>query len=314
MKPTLLAITDMKGWAFENIARALARALSERVTIRAVDYVSLAKQPADVIRALASGADAVYCFSCVMPDGVYDLLSVAPLVAGIHSECSMEHKAGLFVPERFKRFCAVGCVNERIAKRARGLGLHERILVTSNGVDEREFCPPAEERRGPICAGWAGAAKRAEGDVKRFESIVAPACQRANVNLKAVVREVNYLPPHLMPGYYQGVDVYLCASTTEGSQGPLVEAGASGCALISTRVGIAEELIEEGVNGFLVEGSVEAFAERLAWCRDHPERTREMGRKARESVIRNWTWSRRAEGYWQLFGQALEARQARRAA
>lgn len=303
--PRLLAVTDMKGWAFENIARALATSLSDRIDIRVVDYVSLARQPAAVVRQLASEVDGIYCFSAIMPDVVYEVLSVAPIVAGIHSQCSMEHRPGMFVPERFARFRGVGCVNARIAAAARGLGLHDRIIVTSNGVDEQLFTPPTRTRIGPIRAGWAGAARRSEGDVKRFESVIVPACRAAGIDLRAVVREVNYLPPHLMPGYYRGVDVYLCASTSEGSQGPLVEAAASGCALLSTRVGIAEELIVHGVNGFLLDGTIDAFVERLKWCRRNPDETRAMGAAARQTILRNWTWTQRAENYWTLFSLAL---------
>jgi glycosyltransferase involved in cell wall biosynthesis len=152
---------------------------------------------------------------------------------------------------------------------------------------------------------------RSEGKIKRFGELVVPACLAAGLPLLAAVRELNCIPTDEMPAYYKLIDVYVCASTTEGSQGPLVEAASSGCVLISTRVGIAEQLIREGVNGFLVDPTIEAIAEKLYWCRERPEQARAMGDAARQTILEAWTWQHRAEGYAELFEAGLtQVRQA----
>ena len=71
--------------------------------------------------------------------------------------------------------------------------------------------------------------------------------------LKLAAREEKWRTQEEMVAFYQGVDVQICASRTEGGPHPLLEAAACGIPLISTRVGIAPELIKDGDNGFLIE-------------------------------------------------------------
>jgi glycosyltransferase involved in cell wall biosynthesis len=52
---------------------------------------------------------------------------------------------------------------------------------------------------------------------------------------------------------YRALDVYLVASRQEGGPKAVLEAMASGVPVVSTRVGQAQELIEDGVNGYLVD-------------------------------------------------------------
>src|SRR6185369_17282578 len=120
---------------------------------------------------------------------------------------------------------------------------------------------------------WAGHSK---GTIKRFDELVVPACITAGVPLLAAVRELNMIPPAEMPAYYQRIDLMLCASTSEGTNGPLLEAAASGAVPLSTRVGSADLLIEHGVTGFFLEPTIDAIASQLFWCREHPAEVRAM--------------------------------------
>lgn len=77
--------------------------------------------------------------------------------------------------------------------------------------------------------------------------------------------EFHYRPPqdeirHL----YGKCDVWLCGSRREGFYLPALEAMACRCPVISTRVGAMPDIIEDGVNGFLVDVEDSAgLAERL---------------------------------------------------
>ncbi len=303
--PKVLCITDTRGWAYENIVHALQQTIGDRYELTAIPYNEFGKLGANAVRQAALDADAVYCFSAVMPDEAYDLLGVRPMVAGIHNDHQLTTHADKLTPDRLERFLAVGCLNQTLAARAEAAGLHRRIMVTQNGVDARQFRPRGQ-RRGPVRCGWAGFAGHTNGTVKRFRELVVPGCYQAGVPLLAAIRELNPVPRHEMPAYFNLVDLLLIASTGEGTSGPLLEAGACGCAMVSTRVGAAEQLIDHGVNGFLVDGTVEDIAETLYWCRTHPDETRNMGRAARETVRKHWSWEVRAEEYAALFDVALE--------
>jgi len=53
--------------------------------------------------------------------------------------------------------------------------------------------------------------------------------------------------------YYQVIDVYICSSRSEGMPKAVLESMASGIPLISTKMGIAPEIISHGVNGLLCD-------------------------------------------------------------
>lgn len=53
--------------------------------------------------------------------------------------------------------------------------------------------------------------------------------------------------------FYRVIDLYIITSRSEGMPKAILESMASGIPLISTRVGIAPEVIENGKNGFLVD-------------------------------------------------------------
>ena len=58
--------------------------------------------------------------------------------------------------------------------------------------------------------------------------------------------------PEEVARYYQVLDLYLISSREEGGPKSLLESLASGIPLLSTPVGMAPELLESGVNGFVV--------------------------------------------------------------
>jgi len=68
---------------------------------------------------------------------------------------------------------------------------------------------------------------------------------------------------------YHALDVYLVASRQEGGPKALLEAMATGVPVVSTRVGQAQDVIEDGIDGWLVEvEDAEALASRAAAVRD----------------------------------------------
>lgn len=85
---------------------------------------------------------------------------------------------------------------------------------------------------------------------------------------------------------YADLDVVALSSYNEGTPVALIEAMAAGRPGVATRVGGVPELIEDQVNGFLVDsGDAEAMADRLGWLLDHPEEAKQMGARGRQRVI-----------------------------
>jgi len=70
-------------------------------------------------------------------------------------------------------------------------------------------------------------------------------------------------PQDQIRSIYGSCDAWLCGSSSEGFYLPLLEAMACRCPVVSTKVGGATDLIQEGVNGFLADvGDSKTLADR----------------------------------------------------
>lgn len=108
---------------------------------------------------------------------------------------------------------------------------------------------------------------------------------------------------------YAAMDVsVLLAQGSDGTCRAMLEAMACGRPVIGVRAGAIEDTIEPGRNGWLVgrpdayEGLVPALVEALG----NLERTREMGRAARELMEREFTQERRASNTLEAYAAAIE--------
>jgi glycosyltransferase involved in cell wall biosynthesis len=83
----------------------------------------------------------------------------------------------------------------------------------------------------------------------------------------------------------RGARAALNFSTSESFSLTCQEASACGIAVIATRCGGPEEIVEDGVTGFLVNvGDIEAMADRMARLLADPQMARDMGARGAELV------------------------------
>lgn len=86
-------------------------------------------------------------------------------------------------------------------------------------------------------------------------------------------------------GLYHQSDIFVLSSTSESFGKVLVEANACGKPVVSTATTGAKEIIEDGVNGFLVPiGDYKALAGKIIYLLEHPDEAKKMGEKGREIV------------------------------
>jgi glycosyltransferase involved in cell wall biosynthesis len=87
-----------------------------------------------------------------------------------------------------------------------------------------------------------------------------------------------------------------------------LEALACGCAVIGSSTPPVREVMEDRVNGLLVDFfSTEEIADRVDEILDHPDRMREMRRAARNTAVRDFDFKRRQLPHWkQLFRQLID--------
>ncbi len=101
---------------------------------------------------------------------------------------------------------------------------------------------------------------------------------------------------------YSQCDVWLCGSQTEGFHLPPLEAMACRCPVVSTCVGGPQDIIENGINGYLSPvGDVDALADNLIKVLSLSEKNwQTLSQNAYKTAI-SYTWSDAA----QLFEKAL---------
>jgi glycosyltransferase involved in cell wall biosynthesis len=102
---------------------------------------------------------------------------------------------------------------------------------------------------------------------------------------------------------YARCDVWLCGSAREGFHLPPLEAMACRCPVISTRVGGPVDIIEEGVNGHLVDiGDVKGLSDRLLRILNLPQQEWTKMSDAAHGTATRFTWDDATD----LFEKALE--------
>jgi len=81
-----------------------------------------------------------------------------------------------------------------------------------------------------------------------------------------------------IPEILRCLNVFVLTSLWEGLPRVYLEALSSGIPVVGTRVDGAEEIVKDGINGYLVEpGDVQTLADRVGYLMSHPEVATKMG-------------------------------------
>lgn len=104
-------------------------------------------------------------------------------------------------------------------------------------------------------------------------------------------------------------DVLVCTSATEGMAGCLLEAGLCGVPVVATRVGAAEEVVEDGVTGILVDvDDPIAVAEGI---RRALEQRDPMSAAARERTMERYSFEHVTPAWGSLLAELAASRRQR---
>lgn len=190
----------------------------------------------------------------------------------------------------------------------------------SNGVDRDLFRSITPFREREQKAVWLGSYFHSEPDrdLKNYHSILVPLKKRLeSQGIEFDLRRVNSMDSEKgkepgiefyndgeMADWYNSARVYICASNSEGTPNPALEAASCGTTIISPPVGNMPELIEHGLNGLLVEHTIESIenAAKIA-IGNYENFAVEMQR-----TIKGWDWKIRANDYYELFRNLIEAK------
>lgn len=107
---------------------------------------------------------------------------------------------------------------------------------------------------------------------------------------------------------YQGADIFVLTSESEGMPCATLEAMACGLPVVTTDVPGNREIVREGENGFLVSvGDTERLAQALAWLIRDPALRRRMGTESRR-IVQPYDWHDIVRRYETMFREVLQRR------
>jgi glycosyltransferase involved in cell wall biosynthesis len=131
--------------------------------------------------------------------------------------------------------------------------------------------------------------------------------QCRQLNIKELVHFTGWR--HDMPHIYSDLDAVLITSDNEGTPVSLIEAMASGCPVISTRVGGVPDLLEDGRLGPMVPPrDVETLANAVLLLLQNKEETLARAVFARSRVLQKCTMERLVADVDALYRQLLSAK------
>jgi glycosyltransferase involved in cell wall biosynthesis len=111
-------------------------------------------------------------------------------------------------------------------------------------------------------------------------------------------RYIGKIPQQQLNLYYSQSDVFCLPSVDEGFA--MVQAQAMACALpviCTTNTG-GEDVIEDGVEGFVIPiRSVEKIKEKISWLYSNRDACKKMGINARAKIINGYTWDDYGQRY-----------------
>jgi glycosyltransferase involved in cell wall biosynthesis len=111
-------------------------------------------------------------------------------------------------------------------------------------------------------------------------------------------------PVEDLPGFYQGIDLYLNTSLHEGMPMTILEAMSYGIPVVAPNVGGLKEMLEDGKEGYLVNGrEPEEFAKRCLHLYENRTLGLSMGAFGRKRVAEEFSNEIMARGYNFLYRQ-----------
>jgi glycosyltransferase involved in cell wall biosynthesis len=223
----------------------------------------------------------------------------------------------------------VVAISRHVERRLRALGYREQqIVYLPNGVDTVRFGPgPNRRQRDAIensspAALFVGRFSSQKGLYDLLEAWVTVHKEFPNATLRlvgdgalrpgleALVRAEPALrgtvvfagTSNHVEEHYAATDCYVCSSHSEGLSNTMLEAMAAGLPIVSTRVSGAEDLVENGKNGFLVPiCDPQALAEGISQIFREPERARILGMNSRAVALQVFDMERVADKYEDIY-------------
>lgn len=331
-KPKIAIIIDKEGWAYDNIAKQIKKYLSDIYEIEIIPMEIFGDNVVKLIlfgtdydlmlflwRGIISWLDSDFARYYIDRLGMeYDefmdkYVKQKNIVTGVYDHLFIESETERteFILNNVKNYF----VSSGKLKNIYDQFDKKPSLEISDGVDLELFKMKNLNRykkiseNNSIRIGWTGNSKFSDendDDLKGVNKVIRPAIEELkqegyNIELKIVDRNVKQIPHDQMPDYYNDIDIYVCASRTEGTPNPILEAMACGVPVISTDVGIVLEVIGERQKEFIIDRNKESLKEKIKEMINNKGILEKLSDENLKQ-IKQWSWKNKVE----LFKKFIE--------
>ncbi len=341
-KKKITLVADTPGWAYDNISQNIKKYLSDVFDIRIVHVVDYPDfdaafldlfcfHPTDHVHffwreylfAMLSGISGKKIDAQIPLNQALDRFCEKAVTLSIYdhlylSDIEIEERQALFAVTDAYSVCSQRLFDLYSSRFQVGPD-----VILEDGVDLDLFIPENldrfEEPGRPLVVGWAGNSRwhlTETQDPKGLHTLLKPAIQR--LREKGIPVEGRYAdvsekirPRSEMPGFYNKLDVLVCASSIEGTPNPVLEAMACGVPIVSTDVGIVPQLFGPLQKlHILPERSVDAMARALLHLAENRSVLTALSRENLQG-IRKWTWKHHMTKWMLLFKIASQRHDCR---
>ncbi|MHA1264590.1 MAG: glycosyltransferase family 4 protein [Candidatus Helarchaeota archaeon] len=119
------------------------------------------------------------------------------------------------------------------------------------------------------------------------------------------VHFIGYLPQRKLIPYYLQSDIFIYTSDYENFGQTILEAAAAGLPLICSAVGIANDIIDDGKNGFIVPNDPHYIATKLRFLIENEKNRKRFGILTKKKVKNNYSWDKVVKKYIKIYNMLL---------
>jgi len=268
----------------------------------------------------------------------YDINIVPEISYGIRLKKSYDALVRLVLKESD----AVICVSRRLRKEVLKLGApREKTFVVFNAVDLSSFRPSLKHELSEVSEMRRNigiseedflilnarnlkpvygieyliyTAKIVTEHIKNAKFVIAGQGELRE-KLNAMIRDmglnknvklIGTVPKALMPKLMRAASLYVNTSLADGMSPSMLEACASGLPIVSFDVGGANDIIDDGVNGFLVPlKDYKTLASRIIYLLQNPDIIKRMGTMARKKAEERFNMNTRINAIISIYQKTI---------
>lgn len=323
MKKKIAMIVDADNWAFANIAKNVSKTLSEYYDIKIfptqyfnddIVLVLLLTQEFDLLHFFWRGKlydfsqnrfkDKVMSLGLSIEDFMDKYFNHKIITTAVYDHLYVNNSEEITITNKILEMCDQYYVSSK-----KLLNIYNKLNLCKNpfceitdGVDLNHFYPKNLKRfenisNRKVVVGWVGNSEweKTKEDFKGVNTILIPAINELisegyPLEMFFADRKERMIPHDEMVDYYSKIDLYICTSKIEGTPNPVLESMACGVPIISSDVGIVDEIFGEKQRQYILEErSKECLKKKIVTFLNNLDQINSLQHENAINIY-NWQW------------------------